>query len=229
MAEIDKQGDRMTEINSYPLHWPAGWDRTASSKRKRAQFGKSKQSQHGSWKTKEQLTVAEGIKRVLATLQRMDVPSDQVIISTNMPVRQDGLPYSGRKGPDDPGAAVYWRPCDSSQNTPHKCMAIDQYDRLADNLAAIAGTLDAMRAIERWGGADILDRAFQGFAALPEYVSRGWHNVLGVAADAPREEVERAYKILRGKHHPDRGGDTDIFQLVQEAWKQYLEAHGNDR
>lgn len=216
----------MTEINSYPLHWPAGWDRTASSKRKRANFN-SRKDTGASYRMKRSLTISKGIQRVLAALQKMGIPSYQVIISTNMPVRQDGLPYSGRRDPDDPGAAVYWRPYGSSQNTPHKCMAIDQYDRLADNLAAIAGTLDAMRAIERWGGADILDRAFQGFAALPEYVSRGWHNVLGVPANAPREEVERAYKILRGKHHPDRGGDTEIFQMVQEAWKQYLEAHGN--
>jgi len=214
----------MTEINNYPLQWPAGWKRTASSSRQRAQFGKSKQSQHGNWRTKERLTVAEGIKRVLATLQKMNIPDYQVIISTNMAVRNDGLPYSGRKDPEDPGAAVYWRPYGSSAETQHKCMAIDQYDRLADNLAAIAGTLDAMRAIERWGGADILDRAFQGFAALPEYASTGWWTVLDVAREAQREIVERAYKVLRSRYHDDRPtADAEKFHQVQEAWQQYLE------
>lgn len=216
----------MTEINSYPLHWPAGWKRTASNDRKRANFN-SRKDTGASYRMKRSLTVSEGIQRVLDALRKMGVPSWNVIISTNMPVRQDGLPYSGRKDPDDPGATVYWRDPFGPRDAPHKCMPVDQYDRLADNLAAIAATLEYMRGIERHGGAEVLDRAFQGFAALPEYVSRGWHNVLGVAADAPREEVERAYKILRGKHHPDRGGDTDIFQMVQEAWKQYLEAHGN--
>ena len=213
----------MSEINSYPLHWPAGWKRTASSNRKRANFN-SRKDTGASYRMKRALTVSEGIKRVLDSLQKMGIPSYQVIISTNMAVRNDGLPYSGRKDPEDPGAAVYWRPYGSSADTQHKCIAIDQYDRLADNLAAIAGTLDAMRAIERWGGADILDRAFQGFAALPEYVSHGWHNVLGVAADAPHAEVEAAYKKLRGQHHPDRGGNGDLFHAIQEAWKQYQEA-----
>jgi len=46
-------------------------------------------------------------------------------------------------------------------------MAIDIYDTVAGNLAAVAATLDAMRAIERHGGAQILKRAFQGFKALP--------------------------------------------------------------
>ena len=208
-------------VSTYPLSWPAGWKRTTT--RKRANFNSRKET-GASYRMKRQLTIAEGIGRVLDALQKMGIPSYQVIISTNMPVRNDGLPYSGRKDPDDPGAAVYWRPYGSDAQ--HKCMAIDQYDRLADNLAAIAGTLDAMRAIERWGGADILDRAFQGFAALPEYVSRGWFNVLGVKDDTPHEEVELAYKKLRGKHHPDRGGDADIFQMIQEAWQQYQEACG---
>jgi hypothetical protein len=39
--------------------------------------------------------------------------------------------------------------------------------RAADNLAAIAATLEAMRAIDRHGGATILNRAFTGFTALP--------------------------------------------------------------
>ena len=38
-------------------------------------------------------------------------------------------------------------------------MAIDAYTRTADNLAAVAATLEAMRAIERHGGAQILERA----------------------------------------------------------------------
>ncbi|SDQ25048.1 hypothetical protein SAMN05443026_0089 [Burkholderia orbicola] len=36
-------------------------------------------------------------------------------------------------------------------------MAIDQSARIADNLAAVAATRDAMRGIERRGGARILE------------------------------------------------------------------------
>ncbi|KVD37855.1 hypothetical protein WJ41_22830 [Burkholderia ubonensis] len=60
------------------------------------------------------------------------------------------------------GVAVYWE----TRAGARRVMAIDQYTRVADNLAAVAATLDAMRAIERHGGARILERAFTGFAAL---------------------------------------------------------------
>jgi hypothetical protein len=64
-------------------------------------------------------------------------------------------------------------------------MAIDQYDRVEHNLAAIAATLDAMRAIKRHGGAEILDRAFTGFTALPAPMAGGkpWRQVLGFDLD----------------------------------------------
>ena len=74
------------------------------------------------------------------------------IISTNLKLRLDGLPRSDQKEPDDPGVAVYWQ----RLSKPKKVMAIDLYDRIADNLAAIGATLNAMRAIERHGGALIL-------------------------------------------------------------------------
>lgn len=61
----------------------------------------------------------------------------------------DGFPRSGQSEPSDGGVAVYW--LTSTGET--KCIAIDRYDRVADNLAAVAATLDAMRAIERHGGA----------------------------------------------------------------------------
>ena len=79
-------------------------------------------------------------------------------------------------------------------------MAIDQYFRVADNLAAIAATLEAMRAIERHGGAEILDRAFTGFTALPA-PEQPFH-VLGVSATATDEEIETAYRRLAMQHHP---------------------------
>lgn len=65
-------------------------------------------------------------------------------------------------------------------------MAIDQYYRVEENLAAIAATLDAMRAIERHGGAQILDRASTGFAALqaPMAVARSWREMFGFALGA---------------------------------------------
>ena len=43
------------------------------------------------------------------------------------------------------------------------------------------------------------------------------YQALGLGADATVEEVQRAYKQLALKHHPDRGGDKDEFQRVSAA------------
>ncbi len=107
-------------------------------------------------------------------------------------------------------------------------MAIDQYDRVADNLAAIAATLDAMRAIERHGGAQILERAFTGFIALPGPDTRKtWREVLGIIAlpgdsAQAQDRIETAYKRLRSLHHPDKGGDAAMFSAVQAAYDDAL-------
>lgn len=45
-------------------------------------------------------------------------------------------------------------------------IAIDADYRVRDNLAAIAATLEAMRAIERHGGARILERSFTWWSPL---------------------------------------------------------------
>jgi DnaJ-domain-containing protein 1 len=96
-----------------------------------------------------------------------------------------------------------------------RCIAIDRYVRLPDNLAAIAATLEAMRAIERHGGAEILDRAFTGFTALPS--PEQWFQVLKVPATATREQINDAYRRLAMEHHPDRGGSADQMARINQA------------
>lgn len=200
----------MTEpIQAYPLSWPIGWRR--SHVRERARFSKQVRSL-GSYPRSDKVTIAEGLRRVLAELSRMDVPSWNVVISTNVPVRNDGLPYSKVREPDDPGAVVYWR----GSGDKRQCMAIDRYDRVADNLAAIAATLEAMRAIERHGGAEILDRAFTGFIALPA-PEQPWQ-VLGLETSNPtREQIDRAYRDLASRHHPDKGGNAAEMARINAA------------
>ncbi len=203
-----------TEIHAYPLSWPAGWKR--ANVRERARFN-TKVSGHA-YRTLERLTVAQALARVLGELKRMGVPAWNVIVSTDVPVRNDGLPRSGTREPDDPGAAVYWK--DGSRR--QRCMAVDRYDRVADNLAAIAATLEAMRAIERHGGAEILDRAFTGFVALP--APEQWFTVLGVGANATREEIVDAHRRLAMKHHPDRpGGSAEAMARINAAREDGLE------
>ncbi len=130
-------------------------------------------------------------------------------------MRLDGLPRSDAKAPADPGVAVYWqRPGESM-----RCMAVDRYTTVAGNLGAIAATLEAMRAIERHGGAQILDRAFTGFAALPPPAGKTWRAVLGVPPDVlDLGRVRDLYRKLASANHPDRGGDVCRMAEINAAW-----------
>ncbi|MGN6383698.1 MAG: J domain-containing protein [Dyella sp.] len=203
-----------TTIPAFPLQWPAGWKRTPLSSRTRARFSQSNSD----------LTVAQATRRVIGELRRMGVHDYDLIISSNLELRLDGLPRSGQRDPEDPGVAVYWR--DNTQDGwPMRCMAVDRYDRVADNLAAVAATLDAMRAIERHGGAEVLNRAFTGFTALPGAGgTEHWSDVLGVDERATREEIDAAYRRLRSLHHPDRGGDADEFHRITKAYEEACSA-----
>lgn len=181
-------------------------------KRTRAAFGnRSKSAQH-SGTVLQPVTIAQGVQRVRAELAllRADVDAG-VVISSNLALRLDGFPRSDQREPGDPGGAVYWL-----AKTATRCIAIDRYDRVADNLAAIAATLDAMRAIERHGGAAIVDRAFTGFTALPAPESN-WRAILGACVDL--DEARANYRRLRSLYHPDNGGDPALFHKVERAWE----------
>lgn len=210
-------------IPRHPLYWPPGWRRTDAHQRERAKFGKGERQYAsdpagGSWVRFKNLTINDGLKRVMHELQRMGVDPDDVVISSNLRLRLDGLPASAQTNPDDCGAAVYWR-----HGSGTRCMAIDRYDRVQDNLAAIAATLDAMRAIDRHGGATIMDRAFQGFVALP--APRAWWQVLELSGPHPtRTEIDSAHRRLISKHHPDKGGDADIAADINAARDQGMES-----
>lgn len=201
---------------AYPLTWPMGWKRC--SVRTRARFGRKGAGwgNPGGYSGKQALSIDQATRRVIEELRLFGIPDWNVIVSTNLELRNDGLPRSNQRAPVDPGAAVYWR--DGKQE---RCIAIDRYDRVADNLAAIAATLDAMRAIERHGGAAILDRAFTGFAALP--APEQPFQVLGVGANASKEEIERAFRLLASENHPDKGGDPDRMARINRARDALLE------
>lgn len=209
-------------IQAYPLQWPTGWKRAEPQARKRGAFSttSTKYTETGSWRESKELTITQASERVRLELRRMGVSDHDLVISTNIPLRLDGMPRGDARNPEDPGVAAYWR-----KGNVTRCMAIDRYSRVTDNLAAIAATLEAMRAIERHGGAEILDRAFTGFTALP--APEQWFQVLGVPAMCSRQEVEAAYRSLAMKHHPDRGGTEQAMARINMARAEGLkEARG---
>ena len=46
-----------------------------------------------------------------------------------------------------------------------------------------------------------------------------YYNILGVSKTASSDEIKTAYKKLALKNHPDRGGNKDQFQKIQEAYE----------
>lgn len=208
----------MTDITGYPLHWPMQHPRTPAHDRKDAQFKRNRR----------RLTVADGISRIHDELGKFSpgryytrVVPDDVIISTNLKLRRhDGLPRSDQKEPDDPGVAVYFE-----LDGVERCLPCDQYARVADNLGAIAATLNALRTIERHGS-QLFEMAFTGFTALPgpdHILGRSWRDVLDYHGSDLREARE-IYRRRRSETHPDKGGDPRLFDETERAWEQAQEA-----
>lgn len=189
-------------VTAYPLQWPNHWPRT-----ERPQNSQFKVSQE---------QAQQGIHRELALLGARNV-----VLSTNVELRRDGLPYATRKAPEDQGVAVYF-----TMNGEQQCIPCDKWKSVAENMRAIEKTVEALRGLERWGAKEMVNAAFRGFKALPEstivtpYQARHWHEVLEVAPTASPEVIKAAYRQQLLKHHPDRGGDVSKFHEVQKAFKE---------
>ncbi len=121
------------------------------------------------------------------------------ILSTNIPIRNDGLPYAKFATPKDPGVAVYF----SHKSNP-MCFACDRWIKIEDNIQSIRLTIGALRGIERWGASDMLEKAFSGFRALPD-LSKNWWDVLGVPKTADPQTVKTSRNTLMKRYHPDVG------------------------
>lgn len=140
-----------------------------------------------------------------------------MVISTNVPLRQDGLPYAsaGAVNVADPGAAVYF-----SVEEKRYVLACDKWDKVKDNLRAIAKHIEALRGIDRWGVTSV-EEAFSPFLLPSE--QRGWWTVLGVSKNATKDQVKQAFKQLSLKFHPDREtGDRAKWDEINNAYEQAM-------
>lgn len=194
-------------IEAYPLAWPEGRPRTPRHAREQSKF---------------KATFARARDDVYLEVERLvgRYTKPDVIISTNMPLRSDGIPLAGRRAPDDPGVSVYF-----TYKKRQMSFACDRWEKIEDNMQAIAKTIEALRGIARWGTGDMMEAAFKGFAALPApgQVVRPWREVLGVGQSDGYVQAQARYMQLRSSSHPDRGGTAEQFNAVMKAWEQAQE------
>lgn len=50
-------------------------------------------------------------------------------------------------------------------------------------------------------------------------MAKDYYKVLGVARNATKEDVKKAYRALAHKFHPDKGGDEQRFKEINEAYQ----------
>ncbi len=191
-------------IDAFPLQWPIGWPRT--ERPQRARFD---------------TTMAAARDGIIHELSLMGVKRDSIVISTDIPLRMDGLPKANHRLPDDQGVAVYF-----VRDGQQLCIPCDRWDRIQDNMRAIELTIGALRGVERWGAKNMVDAAFQGFDALPAQSQHGWWLVLGVPRDAIDSDVRSAYRMAVAVHHPDKGGDAERFHEIQQAYDEFKRERG---
>lgn len=198
--------------------WPDGWPRTPLGRQRYGQFHSTGPTSWGG-RGKTSLTIAQAISRVQDEVRRMG--GSHLRIDTDLQMRNDGLPRSGQRAPDDPGAVVSFR---LPGNKP-VVLPCDRYTKVEQNLAAIAATLEAKRAIERHG-VSTLDREFEGYRALPPGGSapaptvpaRSPWDVLGVLPGTDPTTCEIIYKAKARTAHPDiTGGSASAMLELNQA------------
>lgn len=190
---------------AFPLSWPVAKPRYTKPRGRSNFHGHGPPSEHG-YRPKRGLTVAEASERLQRELTLL--PAFDVVVSSNVPLRRDGLPRSDTSNPLDPGVAVYFTlgKRRSAGGDP-VVLACDRFSHPADNLAAVAAHVAASRAIERYG-VGRLRELFRGFTALPEHATAiapdDWRAVLGNPQTL--DEAEASYRERMKVAHPDVGG-----------------------
>lgn len=197
----------MTE--AYPLKWPAGWPRHP---------GKRENDQRFRGPTYHWDRVYRGLKDELKR-----IGATNITVSTNQPIRQDGFPYAQQRIIDDVGVAVYF-----TRGGRSLVMAQDRFWSIIGNMRSLTMAIEGLRQMERHGGAIMIDRAFDGFAALPP--PEDCWTILGIQplkrdpnerdrGTTNRDRIAAAFKA-RARENMN-GGDMDrLVKARDEALRQ---------
>jgi hypothetical protein len=183
-------------MQAHPLSWPIGWPRA-----KRTEGSRFK------------VTFSRSRDSLMSEIRKMG--GRDAILSTNIPLRIDGLPYANFKAPEDKGVAVYFNHKGKSMS-----FACDRWNKIEDNVWSIAKTIEALRGIERWGASDMIEKAFSGFTSIAP-PSEDWWDVLGVSRDSSVEEIKRARNLLARENHPDLSSSTSSQEAMIKINKAF--------
>ena len=208
----------MTKKTAYPLTWPQGQPRTLAIHRHSSSFGENYRAHGQSYISRHKISVQGATDRLDKQLQLMGINEAKYILSTNIPLKKDGWPYTRYATLEDVGVAVYFQ-IDGHPVSP----CCDKWDRVEDNIVAIAKHIESLRGQERWGVAT-LKQAFAGHMALPAPVQMGehWTSVLNLPADATRDQIKARYRKMAKQHHTDAGGDNTRMTALNVARDQAL-------
>jgi len=205
--------------------WPNNVKRTAPDKRKHSPF-------RSTW------------SRTLADLdtELVKAYARNVVIEIDAPqaeIRRHGMPKADART-RSPGVIlqydVIWRNVETKQEVrrEHYVFPCDTYHDWQDNVRAIAKTLEALRAVDRYGVTRD-GQQFAGFKSIPaqtgttlsiEQAATILATESGIAFSLASgyEAAQRAFRTARSKTHPDAGGDAARFSAVNVAG-QRLAAH----
>ena len=195
---------------SYPLAWPAFRPRTPTNKRQRGKFKKGGYA----------VTLAAAADRVQEEVERLG--GRNLVISTNIEPTLSGRPRSGQAKPADAGAAVYFQ-----LSGEPIALACDTFDDVAQNLAGLAGHIEATRTIERYGVQKAIE-SLRAFMALPAPAASrpSWRVVLNLHGDVTPAIIANAYRKLARERHPDAGGSAAAIIELGDARRDALESIG---
>lgn len=190
--------DHPEAVQRFPLQWPLGWVRTRQTAKRNGAF-----KDRGTW-----IGIPSAVTRLQVEIDRLG--GSDPTLSLNLKPRMDGGVVANQGEPSDSGVAVYFR--FKGRATVFAC---DRYYRVADNIAAIAAHIEALRRIDRYGVGTI-EQAIAGYRALPADSAADWRQVFGFTPSSTPtlDQVKTAHREQAKVKHPDHGGtDEDMFHI----------------
>ena len=195
----------MAEQSAFPLSWPINVPRSRVPRT--SAFGKR--------------SIGDARDALLRELKLLT--ASRIVISSNLRLRQDGLPVSAQSQPQDVGVAVYFRLGEQSI-----CLPCDAWSKVEHNLWAIAKDIEAQRGRMRWVVGSV-KQAFAGYAALPERAeAESCWVVLGIAPGSSAAVITAARREKAKTAHPDvEGGSNEKMQRLNRACEEALKGASN--